>query len=254
MRKMPALSHLQRVLRVAWAIIAKDIKTYYLRPQSLMFGILFPFSLFFSFSIGRDSPIAMQIPVLLALTVFFASSSIGPVIIPMERGNHTFDRFLTSPISPVTILAGKTLAGLIYGAGISTVPIIVGIFFFSSQITNAGALLTCLALSAFTYSSLGILFASIPGQTPAHVMMPLNVFRFPLIFISGVYMPLSELPFGMQLVALFSPLTHTMELSRLALGGEIFFGPLVNIAILGAFAMLFLWMSVHFHTASLRKA
>jgi len=92
-------SHYGREIRVAWAIAVKDMRTYYTKPPSLMFGILFPFSLFLSFSIGRNMPLATQIPILISQTLFFASSSIGPVVIPMERANQTFDRFLTSPVS-----------------------------------------------------------------------------------------------------------------------------------------------------------
>ena len=118
-------SHLGREIRVMWAIALKDMRTYYTRPPSIMFGILFPFSLFLSFSIGRNIPLAQQIPILIAQTLFFASSSIGPVVIPSERANQTFDRFLTSPVSLLSVLMGKTLAGIIYGIGISIIPILV---------------------------------------------------------------------------------------------------------------------------------
>lgn len=99
--KEPHKSYFPREARVAWAIAVKDMITYYTRPPSIMFGVLFPFSLFLSFSIGRTVPISAQIPVLIAQTLFFASSSIGPVVIPMERANQTFDRFpnLTSLIT-----------------------------------------------------------------------------------------------------------------------------------------------------------
>ena len=240
-------SHLGREMRVAWAITVKDMRTYYARPPSLMFGILFPFSLFLSFSIGRNVPLAAQIPILISQTLFFASSSIGPVVIPTEHANQTFDRFLTSPVSLLSILIGKTLAGIIYGAGISVIPVLVGIVFFGSQIANFGALIVCFALSSLAFSALGIMFASIPGQTPGQVMMPLNFVRIPLLFISGVYTPIRELPAWMQVVSMLSPLTHTVELSRYGLGGEAFFGALVNIAILTIYAATFLFMGIRFH-------
>src|SRR4030043_1758517 len=85
-------SRFMREIRVAWAIATKDMLTYYTKPAALMFGILFPFTLFLSFSIGRDIPLAQQIPMLIAQTLFFASSSIGPVVIPMESANQTFYR------------------------------------------------------------------------------------------------------------------------------------------------------------------
>jgi ABC-2 type transport system permease protein len=218
-----------------------------------MFGILFPFSLFLSFSIGRNVPLAAQIPILISQTLFFASSSIGPVVIPMERANQTFDRFLTSPVSLFSILLGKTLAGIIYGAGVSVVPILVGMAFFDSQIINIGALIACFALSSLAFSALGIMFASIPGQTPGQVMMPLNFVRIPLLFISGVFTPIGELPTWMQAVSMLSPLTHTVELARCALGVETFFDPVLNITILSAYAAAFLFMGIRFHIMNQRK-
>jgi len=246
-------SHLGREGRVAWAITVKDMRTYYTRPPSLMFGILFPFSLFLSFSIGRNVPLSAQIPILISQTLFFASSSIGPVVIPSERANQTFDRFLTSPVSLLSILIGKTLAGIIYGAGISIIPVLVGLVFFGSQIVNLGALTACFALSSLAFSALGIMFASIPGQTPGQVMMPLNFVRIPLLFISGVYTPIRELPTWMQAVSMLSPLTHTVELARYASGGETFFGPILNIIILTTYAVIFLFMGIRFHIMNQRK-
>jgi len=246
-------SHLGREMRVAWAITAKDMRTYYTRPPSLMFGILFPFSLFLSFSIGRTVPISAQIPVLIAQTLFFASSSIGPVVIPSERANQTFDRFLTSPVSLLSVLLGKTLAGVVFGVGTSIIPVLVGIAFFGSQITNIGALVACMALSSVGFSAMGMMFASMPGQSPGQVMMPLTFVRLPLLFISGVYTPVRELPSWGQVGSMLSPLTHTIELARYALGGETFFGPLVNISVLAAYTALFLFMGIRFHIMNQRK-
>jgi ABC-2 type transport system permease protein len=245
--------HLGREARVAWAIAVKDMLTYYTRPPSLMFGILFPFSLFLSFSIGRTAPLSAQIPVLIAQTLFFASSSIGPVVIPSERANQTFDRFLTSPVSLLSILLGKTLAGVVFGIGISIIPILVGLIFFGSQIASVGALVACMALSSIGFSAMGIMFASIPGQSPGQVMMPLNFVRIPLLFVSGVYTPVNELPFLGQVGSMLSPLTHTIELARYALGGETFFGPLVNTAILAFYTVLFLFLGIRFHIMNQRK-
>ena len=246
-------SHLAREMRVAWAITAKDMRIYYVRPPSLMFGILFPFSLFLSFSIGRNIPISSQIPVLIAQTLFFASSSIGPVVIPVERANQTFDRLVTSPVSLLAVLMGKTLAGIIYGVGITTIPILIGIVFFGSAIGSAAALIACMVLSSLAFSAMGIMFASIPGQTAGQVMMPLNFVRIPLLFISGVYSPVQELPLAMQIVSLLSPLTHTVELARYSLGVPTFFGPLINVAVLSVYAAVFLLMGIHFHVMSQRK-
>ncbi|MCW4023079.1 MAG: ABC transporter permease [archaeon] len=54
--------------------------------------------------------------------------------------------------------------------------------------------------------------------------------RIPLLFISGVFIPISELPSWGQFLSGFSPLTHTIELAKGELGGENIFAPFLNVA------------------------
>jgi len=124
----------------SWAITVKDMKIYYLRPPALMFGILFPVALFFSFTVGRNMPSEKLISVLCAQTVFWAASSIGPVAIPMERRLRTFERFLSAPISLLSILWGKMMAGFIFGIGITSIASGIGIIWTNRVVTDIFAL------------------------------------------------------------------------------------------------------------------
>ena len=247
------IRRLFKEMRVAWAIGEKDIRIYYAKPPSLMFGILFPFSMFLSFVVGRNVPIDRAIPILVAQTLFFASSSIGPITIPLERRIRTFDRFLSAPVSLSTVLLGKTIAGFIYGVGVSIIPILIGVAFFQSNITNPIALIAGIILSALGFAAMGIMFASLPGQGPGQVMMPLNFVRIPLLFVSGVFVPVSDLPAWGQLLSVFSPLTHSIELVKGGLGGENFFDPLVNIGVLSFYLVIFLFVGIRFHIMNQRK-
>ena len=240
-------------MRVAWAIGEKDIRIYYAKPPSLMFGILFPFSMFLSFVIGRNIPVSEAIPALVAQTLFFASSSIGPITIPLERRVRTFDRFLSAPVSLSTVLIGKTIAGFIYGLGVSIIPILIGVTFFQSNVTEIIALTAGMILSALGFAAMGIMFASLPGQGPGQVMMPLNFVRIPLLFVSGVFIPVNDLPAWGQILSMFSPLTHSIELLRGGLGGENFFGPLLNVGVLSLYLVIFLCVGIRFHIINQRK-
>jgi len=240
-------------MRVAWAIGEKDIRIYYAKPPSLMFGILFPFSMFLSFVIGRNIPVSEAIPALVAQTLFFASSSIGPITIPLERRVRTFDRFLSAPVSLSTVLIGKTIAGFIYGLGVSIIPILIGVTFFQSNVTEIIALTAGMILSALGFAAMGIMFASLPGQGPGQVMMPLNFVRIPLLFVSGVFIPVNDLPAWGQILSMFSPLTHSIELVRGGLGGENFFGPLLNVGVLSLYLVIFLSVGIRFHIINQRK-
>ena len=242
-----------REAKVAWTIGIKDIRIYYASPPSLMFGILFPFSMFLSFVIGRNMPITRAIPILIAQTLFFASSSIGPITIPLERRMQTFDRFLSAPVSLWTVLLGKTVAGFIYGIGISVIPIAIGAVFFGSQITDLLALVSGMILSAFAFAAMGIMFASLPGQGPGQILMPFNFVRIPLLFISGVFIPVKDLPYWGQIASMFSPLTHTIELVRAGLDGENFFGPLLSLSVLTIYFAVFVFVGIRFHIINQKR-
>jgi ABC-2 type transport system permease protein len=197
--------------------------------------------------------VEQAIPILVAQTLFFASSSIGPMTIPLERRLRTFDRYLSAPVSLRTVLLGKTLSGFFYGLGISLIPIIICVLFFQSTVTSILMLSAGVLLSAFCFASMGLMFASIPGQHPGQVMMPMNFVRIPLLFISGVFIPLSELPIWGQSLSIFSPLTHTIELVKGGLGGENIFGSFVNVAVLVVYVLVFLFVGIRFHIINQRK-
>ncbi len=240
-------------LRRSWAITVKDMRVYYLRPPALMFGVLFPVALFFSFAVGRNIPSDRLIPVLAAQTVFWSASSIGPVAIPMERRMRTFERFLSAPLSLMAVLWGKTLAGVLFGLGITTLATVVGALAVGLSVTNPAALAAGLALSAMAYSAMGILFASIPTGSPGEVVIPLNLVRIPLMFVSGMFIPLEGMPTIGVYAAFLSPLTHTLDLLRLGLGGSSNFGWAANVGVLAAWMIVFLFMGQMFHKIIMKR-
>jgi len=240
-------------LKRSWAITVKDMKIYYLRPPALMFGILFPVALFFTFTVGRNLPPERMIPVLCAQTVFWSASSIGPVAIPMERRLRTFERFLSAPISLISILWGKMMAGFIFGFGITTLATGIGLLWTSRSISDPVALVVGIGLSSMVYSAMGILFASIPTASPGQVIIPLNFVRIPLMFVSGMFIPLENMPNVAITVAFLSPLTHTLDLLKLGTGGSSFFGLTTNISVLSVWLILFLYVGQMFHKMIMKR-
>ena len=240
-------------LKRSWAITIKDIKIYYLRPPALMFGILFPIALFFTFTTGRNIPTDRLIPLLAAQTIFWASSSIGPVAIPMERRLRTFERFLSAPLSLLSVLWGKMMAGVIFGLGVSGLAVILSVLWMGLPIIHPLMLVVGLLLSTITYSAMGILFASIPTGSPGEVIIPLNFFRIPLMFISGMFIPLESMPQAGLYLAMLSPLTHTFDLLKLGMGEPSYFGPTINIAVLIVWTVVFLYIGQLFHKLIMKR-
>jgi ABC-2 type transport system permease protein len=100
---------------------------------------------------------------------------------------------------------------------------------------------------------MGILFASIPTGSPGEVIIPLNFFRIPLMFISGLFIPLNVMPQASLVLAFLSPLTHTLDLIRMGTGGVSFFGWNANISILCVWIVIFLLVGQLFHKMIMKK-
>jgi ABC-2 type transport system permease protein len=196
---------------------------------------------------GKNAPASTLIPGLLAITILFSSSSIGPMVIPTERGMKTFERLLSAPISFYSILLGKTFGGFLFSLAIAMITLFIGIIWFETQIINLIALTIGLVLSSFCFATLGIMFASFPTENPGDVMLILNFVRLPILFISGIYIPLESMPNWGQLAAAFSPLTYANDIIRYSLEGKTFYNPIADSIALLLFIGVFLLISMRLH-------
>jgi ABC-2 type transport system permease protein len=74
--------------------------------------------------------------------------------------------------------------------------------------------------------------------------------KFPLIFISGVFIPIDELPVWGKALSSISPLTYFVDLARYSIRGTSYYPLAVDILALIAFTIgfLFVAMKIHEHT------
>ncbi len=234
-------------LMSSWAIAKKDLKSYYARPGAILFGVMFPFFMFLSFIIGRDLPIERTLPSLTSMVVMFSASSIGPLSIPLERRLKTFDRLLSAPISFYSILAGKVMAGALYGLVVGFVPLAIGILALGSSVARPDLLIISLILSSACFAAMGVMFASFPTDSPGNITIALNFVRLPMIFVSGIFVPLSGAPLLMKLVSFISPLTYANELTRAAFRLSAMLDPVVSSLGLMMFTAIFVILGTWLH-------
>lgn len=226
-------------LKAAWAIAKKDMRIYYIKPNIIVSGIMFPLFMFLAFSVSTTAGPALLIPGLIAITILFSASSIEPVSIPIERRTKTFDRLLSAPVSLNSVVLGESMSGFLYSLGIAFVPLIAGILIFGTAIVNILPLALGLLLTSFCIASMGTLFASYPTESPGDIMSMLNMVRLPLVFISGIFISLASIPSYAQFVTYFSPLTYGFDLIHSAYTGVSNFDPLVDVGILLVFIVIF---------------
>ncbi len=236
----------------AWTVAIKDIKVYYLKPGMIMFGLMMPFFMFFSFSVKREMAAAQGVARLLALTTFFTAASTGPFIIPLERRLGTYDRLLAAPMSLLSLLLGKIAVGAFFAIAVSLVSLVVGVAIFGATVVSPGFLVAGVIIGSFSFSTLGLIFGSIPTRNPGDVQMPSTLLRWGLLFISGIFVPLTEMGAVARTVAYLSPLTYAQDLMNHAVLNAGLFNPWLDVIVLLLGCVVFLIPSLLMHRRSRR--
>jgi ABC-2 type transport system permease protein len=207
-------------LAQAWVIAVKDVKAYYLSPTTILWALLMPFAMWSCFVVRQGMTGEFGLSRLLAIITFFTTSSVGPVIILLERRTRTYDRLLVAPMSLGMVVVGKSIVGVFFGLVVSLLPLIVGLAVFGVNIASPALLVIGLILSSCVFAALGTLFASGSAQMPCQVLIPTMLLRWPLLFISGVFIPLEQMASWVRVLSYLSPLTYAQDLLNHAIVGS----------------------------------
>ena len=159
---------------------------------------------------------------------------------------------MSCPVRVETIIMGDVLASFAFGTAISLVAIIIGL---ALGITISSPVLFALAviLAAICFASLGSVFSIPPTNVPATVNMIAAAVRFPVIFISGIFIPLDQLPSWGQAIAYISPLTYFTDIARSSIQGQSHLPVVVDFLALLGFTALFLAVAMKMHKKTMPR-
>jgi ABC-2 type transport system permease protein len=234
-------------------IVEKNIRIYYSKGPVIIFGLLMPFFLFLSFYIGRDMPIEALIPGLLGMTAFFTATSAGPAIVPWEARAKTLERLISSPVSLRTIFLGDVISSFLFGVLISLFPVIASLL-IGVEIVYPLILVFGVVLATFCFASFSILLSAYPPtDNPSTIMMLSSMIKFPLVFISGIFIPIEELPVWGEAISSISPLTYFTDLARYSIQGTSHYPIAIDILALIAFTIAFLFVAIKIHEYTIQK-
>jgi ABC-2 type transport system permease protein len=227
-------------LRGMYYIALKDVKAYYFKAPNISWGILFPFAFILAFAIRNPGDLRALVPGLLALTVLFGTSSMEAIVIVFERRIGSLERLFLAPLRLPALLAGKLLGGMAFGLTVTLVVLVVSIIIFGAAGTNWLMLILALLLSATAFSAMGA-FISVAVKEVFEAQTLANFFRFPMMFLGGVFVPLASMPAWLQGIARLFPLTYSVEALQTALSGGTWATAALDLGALMAFsAVLFL--------------
>jgi len=163
---------------------------------------------------GNPSYFNFIAPGLMAMTVMMSVMTGLPVAISKEKEDGTMDGMMVAPINRLSIILGKALGQTVRGLfqGFIIFALAVGLF----GVIIHGSLLLVVALlllGVFSFVGLGIVLTSIAKDQETAQMMMMTI-MFPMMFLSGVFFPIQQMPWYMQDIAKFLPLYYATDAMR----------------------------------------
>lgn len=125
----------------------------------------------------------------------------------------TFDAILATPLLIEDIITGEFLWGTTKSIIAGTSMMIVASFFHLLKYPVSLWLIPLSALGGLTFSTIGMLFTSFI-KTIEQFNFPVFLFMTPMFLFSGVFFPISVLPFWAQKIAYVFPLTYLVIMMR----------------------------------------
>jgi ABC-2 type transport system permease protein len=232
------------------ALVKKDVMIYYSKGPVVLMGILWPAIMFISFAFGRGMAIEALMPGLIGVSVFFTCSAISPVAFPWETAQRTLERLVSTPVAVWTILFGDMLASALVGIVISIVPVLIAIG-FGVAITSPVVLVFAIITGSICFATMALLLSVAPVSGPQYTQMLSTLVKFPLLFISGVFIPLTELSPLARTIGLISPLSYFTDIARYATGHGSYLPIYVDFLAIIAFTLVFWVIAVKLHNRTL---
>jgi len=203
-------------------ISRKDIESYYGKPPLITWGILFPTVLMLAVYVKDPATYLNVAPGIIAMTLLFGNTSMAAIVVTFEKRSGTLQRLLLAPLTHRTIVLGKAASAAVYGIATSLIITLGLTLILDMSLVNPLVFGIGLLLGAGVFSLLGLI-ASVMVREVFEAMTLMNFLRFPLLFISGVFMPLEALPAWIKPIAMASPLTYVVELLRFGICGRSYF-------------------------------
>ena len=203
------------------------------------------------FSLTEQKEILNRIaPGLLAVFVFFFTFMLTGVSFLRERAEGTLERLLTTTVGRTDILGGYFLAFLVF-AIIQTF-VILAFTILVLQISYKGNLYDIVALLmlwVIVPVSLGI-FISTFARNEFQVIQFIPVVFAPQLFLSGVIIPVKQMPLILEWISNVLPLTYAVEgLQRIMINGDSILDVWLELAVISGFGAVLLIASA----ATLRR-
>ena len=163
---------------------------------------------------GKTNYFDFVAPGIMAMTVMMSVMTGLPAAISQEKEVGTMDGMMVAPINRLSIILGKTLAQTLRGLlqGVIILALAIGLFGVTIQ-GNLLLVFALLLLGVFSFVGLGIVLTSFAKDQQTATML-VTTLIFPMMFLSGVFFPIQQMPWYMQDISKVLPLTYATSALR----------------------------------------
>ena len=232
-----------------------EIKIFLREPMGAIGTLVIPVILFLvvgrAMNRGGASPrttlgldfLRTGLPVMVSVFMAIGAVTSLVAIISIYREGGILKRLRATPLRPYTILSAHVLAKLLFTAITLLLMMLAGRRFYPPGL-QAPVISFAFAVLFSTLSILSIGFVIASLVRTARFAQPVGALIFyPMIALSGLFVPVEALPASLQVVARLLPLTYIVSLLRGIWTGESWFAHLGDLAALAIAGAIFVAVS-----------
>ncbi len=208
-------------MTLLWHQFRFDQKVFWRNPASVFFTVLLPLIFLFIFAtiFGNEEIEARgvktttyYVPAIIALAVISATTVSLAINLTEDREGGLLKRVRGTPLPPAAFVGGRVGNSLVVSVAMVALVAALGKLIYGVSLPDRTipAVIVTLAVGASAFCCLGFaMTAFIPSEDAAPAIT--NAIMLPLYFISGVFIPDSEIPSGVLDVADVFPVRHFFE-------------------------------------------
>lgn len=233
-------------LMAYWSILMKDMKNYYLKPPNISWGIIFPISWTLMFFMRSNSEVDIRgiLPGVMALAILFGTTSMLAVTITFERKSRAFERLLLAPISLNLLMLAKTSGAIFFGIINAFIPILFASFMVDLSGINWLTTFIGVVFIAITSTFLG-LFIAVSVSEVFEAQTFSNFFRFPMMFLCGLFIPIENLPVFARPLSYILPLTYGADMLKFSINSAGSISLWISLMVLIGYVIALFTISTH---------
>lgn len=239
-------------------------KSFWRNPASAFFTFAFPlmFLLIFNLIFGNNdigpkgeeiSGSTFYVPSIAAFSVITACYTNIAISVTFLRDEGVLKRIRGTPLPPTSYLLARMLHATFIAVLLVAIVSVAGVLLYDVDFPTSDIpqFLLIVAVGAFTFSALGLAITSfIPNADAAPPMV--NATILPLLFISDVFIPLTDAPSWLQTFSKVFPIWHYAH-SMLAVFDPFDFFEQGNLLIVAAWGVAGVVIAARFFTWEPRK-